>query len=104
MERADYAFQEYATFNWIHHLESLESHKLDLDQDETSDLRRSLTLLHQQHLEDNARNDLFSGEQGTEAENFHVSEELNAWRNVYERVEVLHWGDGLQSNGFRTLV
>ena len=68
-----------------------------------SDLRRSLALLHQHHFEDSARNDLGSGKQDTDAENVNVSEELNAWRSLYEGVEILYQGEGLQSNILRTL-
>lgn len=95
MERADYAFQEYATFNWIHHLESLESYKLDSSRDETSNFRPALALLHQHYLEDNLHTGPTLGEEGKDID---ISEELNAWKIAYERVEVLRQGDGLQSS------
>lgn len=101
---ADYAFQEYATFNWITHLESFDSHSLDSNRDETSCLRRSLALLHQRYRKENAEVGLSSSKEATEAESIDVSEELNAWRRVYERVEILHPGDGLQSTVFVILV
>lgn len=94
VERADYAFQEYATFNWIHHLESLESYKLDSSRDETSNFRPALALLHQHYLEDNLHTGLTLGEEGKDID---ISEELNAWKIAYERVEVLRQGDGLQN-------
>ncbi len=103
MERADYAFQEYATFSWVHHLESFESHELDSSGDETSSLRRSLALLHQKHWEELTESGLGSDKEGTEAENISILEELNAWRSLYERFEMLPSGDGLQSRHFYNL-
>ena len=100
MESAEYAFQEYATFNWIHHLEALESHEVDSNRDETSCLRQSLAQLHQQYFKNNLENR--AGLQSViEAKNIDVLEALKAWRRVYESVEVLHWGDGLQRSRFR---
>ena len=96
MERGDYAFQEYATLNWIHHLESLESHELDSNQDETSRLRRSLAVLRQHSPEENAGDRPKLGQKDTEADYIYVSDELNAWRSVYDKVEILYRGDGFQ--------
>lgn len=103
MERANYAFQEYATFSWVHHLGFFESHELDSSSNETSSLRGSLALLHQRHWEDQAESGLSSDKEGTEAENINILEELNAWRILYERVEMLHSGDDLQSREFYNL-
>lgn len=104
VERADYAFQEYATFNWIHHLRSLKSHEWDLNEYEPSSLRQSFALLHQQHLEEDAEVGVISGNEITGAGNVHVVEELNALRSVYERVDILHRADDLESRVARVFL
>ena len=60
-------------------------------------------MLHQKHWEEQAECGLSSEKEGTEAENIDILEELNAWRSMYERVEILRSGDGLQSRKFYSL-
>ena len=77
---------------------------LDFSRDETSSLRRSLAILHQQHEEDSANNGPGSGKEGTKVEITNVMAELNTWRSVYERFEVLHRGEGFQGTALWILV
>ena len=62
-----------------------------------------MALLHQKHWKEQVESGLSSDKEGTEAENINILEELNAWRSVYERVEMLHSGDGPQSWKFYNL-
>ena len=49
--RGDYSFQEYAIFNWIHHVDYLVKHEKAWSTDETSSIKDSLALLCRYHLE-----------------------------------------------------
>ena len=49
--RGDYSFQEYAIFNWIHHVDYLVNHEKVWSTDETSSIKHSLALLCTYHLE-----------------------------------------------------
>ena len=49
--RGDYSFQEYAIFNWIHHVDYLVNHEKLWSTDETSSIKDSFALLCAYHLE-----------------------------------------------------
>ena len=100
VERGEYAFQEYATFSWIHHLGSLDCIELDSNRDEELSSKHILASLRRQYLEERSNTGLRS-ENSTEAEDIDVSEELNHWRHLYKNVETLHRGNGLQGIVFK---
>lgn len=49
--RGEYSFQEYAIFNWIHHVDYLVKHEQVWSNDETSSIKDSLAFLCTYHLE-----------------------------------------------------
>ena len=97
--RGDYAFQEYATFNWIYHLGSLNCHELDSNRDEDLNLKHTLALLHQQYLKEESNTGL-SSDDSTEGKGIDISEELRVWRRLYENVKNLHRGNDPQGIEF----
>ena len=100
VERGEYAFQEYATFNWIHHLESLGCIELDSNQDEELSLKRILASLRRQHLGEKSNTGLRL-KIYTEAKDIDISEELKYWRRLYKNVETLHDGNDLEGIEFK---
>ena len=103
VERGEYAFQEYATFSWIHHLESLDCNELDPDRDEELSLKHILASLRRQYLEEKPNTGLRS-EDNTEAKDINVSQELRHWRRLYKDVETLHSGNDLQGIEFKVQI
>ena len=51
VSRGDYSFQEYAIFNWVHHVDYLVKREKVWSNDETSSIKDSLALLCTHHLE-----------------------------------------------------
>ena len=100
VERGEYAFQEYATFSWIHHLGSLDCIELDTNRDEVLSLKHILTSLRRQYLEETSNTGLRS-ENNTGAKGIDVFEELKCWRRLYKNVETLHGGNSLQGIEFK---
>ena len=95
VECGEFAFQEYATFSWIHHLGSLDCIELDSKGDEELSLKHTLASLRRLYLEEKSNTGLRS-ENDTEAKGIDVSEELKYWRRLYKNVETLHGGNDLQ--------
>ena len=50
VHRGDYAFQEYAALNWIHHIECLNDYDKVAINVDTSSLKNAVVILYQRHL------------------------------------------------------
>ena len=98
VELGEYAFQEYATFSWIHHLGSVDCIEMDSNRDEELSLKHILASLRRQHLEDTG----LRSENNTVAKDIDVPEELLYWRRLFENVETLCRENDRQGIEFRS--
>ena len=97
VELGEYAFQEYATFSWIHHLGSLDRIEMDSNRDEELSLKHILASLRRQYLEDTG----LRLENNTVARDIDVSKELMHWRRLFENVETLYRENHRQGTEFK---
>ena len=81
VQRGDYAFQEYATFNWIHHVSSVS---------DTSNLRDSIRYLHKRHLRQFPRLNSDSNFGESAIDEHDVSAALEDCRKAYDQVDNLY--------------
>ena len=81
--RGDYSFQEYAIFNWIHHVDYLVKHEQVWSTDETSSIKDSLALLCKYHLEQSEEPPSSSDKEDVGA-GTRISESLEDLRIIYE--------------------
>lgn len=87
--RGDYSFQEYAIFNWIHHVDYLVNHEKLWSTDGISSIKDSLALLCTYHLE------RCGDSPSSPYKNEHVGagtnrlESLENLRRIYERTDAL---------------
>ena len=87
--RGDYSFQEYAIFNWIHHVDYLVKHEQVWSGDETSSIKDSLALLCTYHLEQREGSPSSLVEQGYVGARTRRSESLEELRRIYECTDSL---------------
>lgn len=86
--RGDYSFQEYAIFNWIHHVDYLVKHGQAWSKDETSSIKDSLALLCTQH-EQSDEPPLSSDKKENVGAETRRSESLEDLRRIYECTDSL---------------
>lgn len=87
--RGDYSFQEYAIFNWIHHVDYLVKHEQVWSNDETLSIKDSLALLCTYHLEQREDSPLSSDEKENVGAGTRRSESLGDLRRIYECTDSL---------------
>ena len=87
--RGDYSFQEYAIFNWIHHVDYLVKHEQVWSNDETSSIKDSLALLCTYHLEQCEDSPLSAEKQENVRARTKRSESLEDLRRIYECTDSL---------------
>ena len=97
--RGDYSFQEYAIFNWIHHVDYLVNHEKVWSTNETSSIKDSLALLCTYHFErcGASPSSLYEDEKVIRAGTYKM-ERLENLRRIYEGADALseeglHHGD-----------
>ena len=82
--RGDYSFQEYAVFNWIHHVDYLVKHEQAWSKDETSSIKDSLALLCTYHHEESGEPPSSSDERENVGAETKITESLEDLRRIYE--------------------
>lgn len=87
--RGDYSFQEYAIFNWIHHVDYLVKHEQVWSNDETSSIRDALALLCTNHFEQCEDSPSSSDKQENVGAGTRKSESLEDLHRIYECTESL---------------
>lgn len=87
--RGDYSFQEYAIFNWIHHVDYLVKHEQVWSNDETSSIKDSLALLCTYHLEQCEEQPSSSDRKENVGAVTRRSEGLEDLRRIYEHTDSL---------------
>lgn len=89
VRRGDYSFQEYAIFDWFHHVDYLVKREKVWSNDETSSIKDSLALLCTYYLEQggNSRSSPYKNEDvGTRKD---VLASLESLRRIYECTDTL---------------
>ena len=81
--RGDYSFQEYAIFNWIHHVDYLVKHGQAWSTDETSSIKDSLARLCTSHLEQYGDLPSSSDKEGNIGAGTDQSRSLEYLRSIY---------------------
>ena len=99
--RGDYSFQEYAIFNWIHHVDYLVKHERVWSDDESLSIKDALALLCTYHLEQCKDSPTSSDKQENVGAGTKSSESLEDLRRTYECTESLsqegsHQGKSVQ--------
>ena len=89
VQRGDYAFQEYATFNWIYHVSSVSN---------KSGLRDSIRYLHKRHLQQFSRLDSHSNFEESAIDGNDVSAALEDCQKAYDQVHSMY-ADGKGQGG-----
>ena len=87
--RGDYSFQEYAIFNWVHHVDYLVKHEKVWSNDGPSSITDSLALLRTYHLEqcgDSPSSPYKNENVGARTDTL---ESLERLRRIYECTETL---------------
>ena len=79
VSRGDYSFQEYAIFNWVHHVDYLVKREKVWSNDKTSSIKDSLALLCTYHLEQG----------GDSPSSTYKNEDLGARTNILGSLETL---------------
>ena len=87
--RGDYSFQEYAIFNWIHHVDYLVQHEQVWSNNETSSIKHSLALLYTNHLEQYEGPPSSSDKKENVGTGTRRSESLEDLRRIYECTDSL---------------
>ena len=86
VHRGDYAFQEYAALNWIHHIKCLNDCDKEAINVDTSSLTNAVVILYQRHLRQLATG---NSDLGIQDPGFHmhsISASLNRFQMSYDIV------------------
>ena len=89
VRRGDYSFQEYAIFNWIHHVDYLVKRGKVWSSDETSSIEGSLALLFTHHLERPGDSQSSPCRNENVCAGTSTLESLESLRSLYECIETL---------------
>ncbi len=89
VSRGDYSFQEYAIFNWVHHVNYLVKHGKVWFNDETSSIKDFLALLCTHHLEQPGDSPSIPCKNENFCTGTNKLESLESLRSIYERIETL---------------
>lgn len=81
-----YAFQEYATLNWIYHTQLIFKSDTSHDGEELATLMRSFSLLKSTHCEMLSRQRQSLGLENTDQENSDPQAGLSLLRKIYESI------------------
>ena len=87
--RGDYSFQEYAIFNWVHHVDYLVKHEKVWSNDETSSIKDSLVLLctyHHGQCGESPSSPYKNDDVGAKT---NILGSLEALRSIYESTDTL---------------
>ena len=89
VSRGDYSFQEYAIFNWVHHVEFLVKHEQVWSNEETSTIKSSLALLYTHHPEHCGNSPSRPYEKEVVGARTNVLRSLDNLRRIYECTDSL---------------
>ncbi len=82
--KGEYAFQEYAVLNWIHHVKSLTEHEDNVD---ISSLKNSVSTLYRRHLEQFDPGNSDSSIQDLEIDRHNIPAALSDCQKLYQIVD-----------------
>lgn len=87
VSKGDYAFQEYAAFNWIHHVKDLADYGEVATNVEMSSLKNAVVILYQRHLEQLATGNSDSSIQEFEITRHNILAVLDNCQKSYDMVD-----------------
>ena len=82
--RGDYAFQEYAALNWIHHIKCLTQYRTNIDM---SSLKNAVITLHQDHVKQFGPVDSDANIQDIEFGAHSLSRAMDNYQKSYDMVD-----------------
>ena len=85
--KGEYAFQEYAAFNWIHHVKNLADHGEVATNAEMSSLKNAVVILYQRLFDQLAKGNSDSSIQGFEITSHSISAVLDNCQKSYDMVD-----------------